>query len=561
MTEAFGPLSPALVLILAGLLLPFLRGAARHALFLAAPAVALALVWLLPLGPGVVVDWLGMNLVPLAPDHLARLFGTAFGIAALAGALYGQSQDNVAEKAAALVYAGAAQGIAFAGDLVSLFVFWEILAIGSTLVIWSNGNARAGLRYALIHVFGGVLFFAGIAAEIAASGSVALQAVRADNVGRWLMLAGILVNAGAPPLSAWVADAYPKASWSGTVFLSAFTTKAAVLVLIRLFPGEPALLWFGLAMAVYGMVYALIEDDIRRLLSYSIVGQVGFMLVAVGLGTELALAAAALHAFAHILYKSLLMMAAGAILRATGETRLSALGGLARAMPLTAVAMLVGAFSLAAVPLTAGFVSKSAIMAALAEGQSALFWFALTAISAGSFLYVGLRLPWFALFRPGGDRVMERRDPSWSMKAAMVLVCGAILAIGCFPSTLLALAPAAAGVAVLTPDHVLFQLQLLIAASCIFVVALPLLRPRAGSTLDADWFWRELPRKAASASARERARLGAGLTGWQKSAMAQSSGFSRRFAESLANAANWRTGQIAFWATTLIAAYVLIAAL
>ena len=560
MTESFGPLSPALVLILAGLLLPLARGWLRNALFLAAPLAALALVWLLPLGPGLVVDWLGMQLVPLAPDRMARLFGTAFGVAALAGALYGQSQKNVAEKSAALVYAGAAQGIAFAGDLVSLFVFWEVMAIGSTVVIWSNGDARAGLRYALIHVLGGILLFAGIAAEVSGSGSVAMQALKADSLGRWLMLAGILVNAGAPPLSAWVADAYPRASWSGAVFLSAFTTKAAVLVLIRLFPGEPALMWFGLAMAVYGMVYALLEDDIRRLLSYSIVGQVGFMLVAVGLGSQLALAAAALHAFAHILYKALLMMAAGAILKATGETRLSALGGLASAMPVVAAAMLIGAFSLAAVPLTAGFVSKSAIMAALADGHAALFWFALTAISAGSFLYVGLRLPWFALFRPG-RRASQPGGQAWTMKAAMALLGGTILAIGCFPAALERFVPELETVAVLTPDHILFQLQLLIAASCIFVIALPLLRPRAGFTLDVDWLWRQLPRRMAPAWVRISGRVRVALAELEQSARPGLSGFSRRLTADLVNAANWRTGQIAFWATALIAAYVLIAAL
>lgn len=560
MTEAFGPLSPALILILAAMILPFLRGYLRNALFLAAPLAALVLVWVLPLGPGIGVHWLGLDLLPVAPDRMARIFGTAFGIAAVTGALYGVTQPSVTEKAAALLYAGAAQGIVFAGDLVTLFVFWEILAIGSTLVIWSNGNWRAGLRYALIHVFGGVLLFAGISAEIASSGSVAMHALRADNFGRWLMLAGILVNAGAPPLSAWVADAYPKASWSGAVFLSAFTTKAAVLVLIRLFPGEPALIWFGLAMAAYGMVYALLENDIRKLLSYSIVGQVGFMVVAVGIGSPLALAAAALHAFAHILYKSLLMMSAGAILRSTGETRLTELGGLARAMPLTAAAMVIGAFSLAAVPLTAGFVSKSAIMASLAEGHAAIAWFALTAISAGSFLYVGLKLPWFGLFRPR-PLAAAASEPALSMKAAMMLLGVALLVIGCFPSWLETLVPEIAGVSILTSDHILFQLQVLIAASCIFVWLLPLLRPRAGTTLDFDALWRELPRRWASLWSRTCGLLdvpfaqmrAAGNEGWTT--------FSQRAISRLTAAANWPTGQIAFWATALLAIYVLIAAL
>ncbi|WEK52537.1 MAG: proton-conducting transporter membrane subunit [Candidatus Kaistia colombiensis] len=559
MTETFGPLSPALILILAGLILPLVKGPLRNALFLLAPVAALALVWALPLGPGLAVDWLGLNLVLIAPDNMARIFGTAFGIAAIAGALFGVTQPSATEKAAALLYAGAAQGIAFAGDLVTLFVFWEILAIGSTLVIWSNGHARAGLRYALIHVLGGVLLFAGISAEISGSGNVALHAMRADTIGRWLMLAGILVNAGALPLSAWVADAYPKASWSGAVFLSAFTTKAAVLVLIRLFPGEPALTWIGLAMAIYGLTYALLENDIRKLLSYSIVGQVGFMVVAVGIGSPLALAAAALHALAHILYKSLLMMAAGSILRATGETRLTALGGLARSMPFTAVAMLIGGFSLAALPLTAGFVSKSAILAALAEGQAGFYWFALTAVSAGSFLYIGLRLPWFALFGPGSAKVMAGSAPS--MLAAMGLLCVLLVVPGCFPGLLERLVPEIAGVPILTADHILFQLQMLVAASCIFALLLPLLRPSAGSTLDFDWLWRELPRLAAPHWRRAWALFGKPVVGIWAETRGRWASFSQRSILLLGAAGNWRTGKIAIWATALLAIYVLIAAL
>lgn len=559
MTETFGPLSPALILILAGLLLPLLRGPLRNALFVLAPIATLALVWALPLGPGLAIDWLGLQLMPIAPDRMARIFGTAFGIAAIAGAVYGVSQPSVTEKAAALIYAGAAQGIAFAGDLVTLFVFWEILAIGSTLVIWSNGNSRAGLRYALIHVLGGVLFFAGISAEISASGSVAMHAMRADTIGRWLMLAGILVNAGALPLSAWVADAYPKASWSGAVFLSAFTTKAAVLVLIRLFPGEPALLWIGLAMAVYGLIYALLENDIRKLLSYSIVGQVGFMVVAVGIGSPLALAAAALHALAHILYKSLLMMAAGSILRSTGETRLTELGGLFRVMPLTAVAMLVGGFSLAAMPLTAGFISKSAIFAALAEDQARFYWFALMAVSTGSVLYIALKLPWFALF---GQRKSDVAvEPTGSMKAAMGGLCALIVALGCFPAWLESLAPEIVGVPILTVDHILFQWLMLIAASCIFIGLFALLRPSVGTTLDVDWLWRELPRQVIPFWNGIRGRfckpLDRGL-GQGKQGMAL---FSQAFQSRLRMAGNWRTGEVAAWATALLAIYVLIAAL
>ncbi len=204
----------------------------------------------------------------------------------------------------------------FAGDLITLFVFWEMMAIGSTLVILcgGKGSEHAAFRYAALHLLGGVLLMAGIAGEIQATGSVAFGKLDASTVSRCLILAGFLINAGAPPLSAWLPDAYPQASWSGMVFLSAFTTKTAVYVLIRGFPGTELLIWIGLFMVFYGIIYAILENDMRRILAYSIVNQVGFMVTGIGIGTEMALNGAAAHAFTHIIYKALLLMSAGSVL-------------------------------------------------------------------------------------------------------------------------------------------------------------------------------------------------------------------------------------------------------
>jgi multicomponent Na+:H+ antiporter subunit D len=514
---------------------------------------------MLPEGPGRSLEWLGLALTPVRVDALARLFGTAFAIAAGAGALFALDQKNVTERAAALVYAGAAQGVVFAGDLITLFAFWEVMAIGSTLVILSNGAIKAGLRYALIHVLGGVLLFAGIVTVAGTTGDIGLRAFRADSVGHWLVLAGLLVNAGAPPLSAWVADAYPKASWSGAVFLSAFTTKAAVAVLIRLFPGEPLLVWFGLFMALYGLIYALLENDIRRMLSYSIVGQVGYMLVAIGMGTKLALAAASVHAFVHILYKSLLMMGAGSLLRATGSSRLTDLGGLWRAMPLVTMAVLIGGFSLSAMPLTAGFVSKSAIMASIAGAGSAVPWFALTAISAGSFLYAGLKLPWFALLQPGNT--VPKLKPGLGMRLAMLLLSSSLIVLGCWPNLLAMLAPAVAGVAILTPDHVLFQLQLLATAALCYVLLLGLFLPQLSITIDIDQLWRKLPQRSISrlftSSRATRAEMTRKIHGIGTNIREKLPFLTMR----MMSAGNWRTGDIAFWATAILGLSLLIAAL
>ena len=178
----------------------------------------------------------------------------------------------------------------------------------------------------MIHLLGGMILFAGITGHVAQTGSVAFARMALDSPAHWLILIGFLVNAGAPPLSAWLPDAYPEASWSGTVFLSAFTTKTAVYVLMRGFPGTELLIWVGLFMVFYGIVYALLENDMRRILAYSIVNQVGFMVAGIGIGTEMALNGAAAHAFTHIIYKALLLMSAGSVLLHDGPAQVLGTG-------------------------------------------------------------------------------------------------------------------------------------------------------------------------------------------------------------------------------------------
>ena len=337
MTTSLTLLPPALVLILGALFLPLLRGGIRSAALLLLPLVTLWLVWSLPDGATLRMSFLGYELLPLKVDKLSRLFALVFAIMAFAGALFALRQPRTVELVAAFAYAGSAIGAVMAGDLISLFVFWEIMAIGSTLVILSAGGGarRAAFRYAIMHFIGGVLLMAGIAGEIQATGSVAFSAMDASTPARGLMLAGFLINAGAPPLSAWLSDAYPESSWSGMVFLSAFTTKTAVYTLIRGFPGTEILIPVGLFMVFYGIIYAILENDMRRILAYSIVNQVGFMVTGIGIGTEMALNGAAAHAFTHIIYKALLLMSAGSVLLMTGKRKCTDLGGLFRTMPLT----------------------------------------------------------------------------------------------------------------------------------------------------------------------------------------------------------------------------------
>ena len=333
---------PGLILIVGGLALPFVSRWWRSVLVLALPLATLWLVWQLPDGTGLAAPFLGYELEIVKTDKLARLFAIVFCIMAFAGGLFAFRQTKPLELSAAFFYAGSAIGVIFAGDMITLFVFWELMALSSTLVIWSADSERArkaGFRYVLIHLLGGVLLMAGIIDYIAATNTVSFGAVPihefpgTDRLGTWLILAGFLINASAAPLSAWLPDAYPEASPSGMVFLSAFTTKTAVYVLLRGYPGFDILIWIGLVMVFYGIIYALLENDMRRILAYSIINQVGFMVTGIGIGTEMALNGAASHAFAHIIYKALLLMSAGSVLHMTGKRKCTDLGGLYQSMP------------------------------------------------------------------------------------------------------------------------------------------------------------------------------------------------------------------------------------
>ena len=482
---------PALILIIGALLVPAVRGAVRQVLVLGLPLAALAMIWRVPDGSVLSAPFLDYTVVPLAGSSVGRLFATVFALMAFAGGLFGLKQSRLIEQVAALIYAGSAIGVALCGDLISLFVYWEVMALASTVIIWCAGtiNAyRASLRYILIHLLGGVVLMAGIVGHVADTGSIAFVAMQLDSTAHWLILLGFLLNAGAPPLSAWIPDAYPEASPSGTVFLSAFTTKTAVFVLWVGFPGAGVLIYVGLYMIFYGIIYALLENDMRRILAYSIVNQVGFMVAGIGVGTEMALNGAAAHAFTHIIYKALLLMSAGAVLYMTGKRKCTDLGGLFQNMPVTTVCGIIGALSISAFPLTSGFISKAMISQSAADEHLVITWFLLAAASAGVFLHAGIKFPWFVFFHK--DSGLRPSDPPRNMQLAMLLFSFLCIGIGLFPQSLYAILPYAVDYIPYTMDHVVSQLQLLLFAGLAFFVLLPQMQRTRTISLDFDWLYR-----------------------------------------------------------------------
>lgn len=484
---------PGVVLILVGLLLPLLKGQLRSVLVFAGPLLVLSLVWMTPLGSTLQLSFLDYQLSPVSSTPTGRVFATIFSLMSLVGGLYALKQARVLELSAAFVYAGSAIGVTFSGDLITLFVFWELMAIGSTLVIWAAGTKAsysASMRYALVHLLGGVILMAGIVGHVYQTGSTAFVAMELDSVSKWLMLIGFLINAGAPPLSSWIADAYPEASPSGMVFLSAFTTKTAVFALMMGFPGADILIYIGLYMVFYGIIYALLENDMRRILAYSIVNQVGFMVTAIGIGSELALNGAVAHAFAHIIYKALLLMSAGSVLMQTGMRKCTDVGGLFQTMPVTAINGIIGALAISAFPFTSGFVTKSLETSAAAYAGLSWVWFLLLAASAGVFLHAGIKFPWFVFFQK--DSGLRPKEAPANMRYAMWILSFLCIAIGLYPEALYGILPYGLDYEPYTSEHLITQFQLLLFAGFAFFAMLPLMKRTLTISLDFDWFYRKL---------------------------------------------------------------------
>lgn len=565
MTDAY---SPALIMLAGAVLIGLCRGHARTAVVMLAPALTLYAVWQIGDGVQSTVRFLDYMVEPVEGSPLRRLFATVFAMMALLGGIFAFRIARWQELAAAYAYAAGAIGVCFAGDLITLFLYWEIMALFSTIVVWSGGTpaARAaGIRYAIMHLLGGVILKVGIEGVVVSSGSIDIRPFIATDFNTWMILIGILINAAAPPVSAWLSDAYPESSATGSVFLSAFTTKTAVLALILLFPGEPVLIGVGLYMVMYGIIYALLENDARRILAYSIVNQVGFMVCAIGIGTELALNGAAAHAFAHIIYKALLFMSAGVVLYRTGKSKCTDLGGLFRTMPLTTLCGIVGALSISSFPLTSGFTTKSMISVAAADQGLVWTYMLLTAASAGVFLHAGIKFPWFVFFQK--DSGLRPKDAPWNMGLAMVLCAFVCIFLGVFPGVLYSLLPYDTGYEPYSASKVIFYLQLLLFSGLAFFVLLPLMRRTETISLDTDWLWRRLGLGAVRLVERGLQRVATAVMDQEHRIEGLLKNFAVKYlgqphtadsAEKSVFARSWQIGTTALWIVVLLSAYILV---
>lgn len=488
-------LHPAFILILGGLLQVALPAQLRKVFLLALPVLAATVLLTIEPGQYGQLQIFNYDLTLLRLDNLSFIFALIFHIALFIVALYAWQEKDTLQLASMFVYAGAAIGAVLAGDLLTLFIFWEVTAVSSALLIWANrteGAMRAGQRYFIIHVASGLFLLAGAILHHHTTGSLAFEHLGIDSLAGWLILIAFAIKCAFPLLHNWLQDAYPEASVVGTVALSVFTTKLAIYALARGYPGTEMLIWIGALMTAFPIFFAVIENDLRRVLSYSLNNQLGFMVVGVGIGTEMALNGTAAHAFAHILYKALLFMSMGAVLYRVGTTKASELGGLYKSMPWTAGFCIIGAMSISAFPLLSGFVSKAMILTAAAEEGHWLIWLVLLFASAGVLDHSGIKVPFFSFFaHDSGKRCAEA---PLNMLLAMGIAAMFCIGIGVYPTFLYDLLPHSVNFVPYTTAHVITQLQLLLFSALAFAILyrnnLYPAEIRA-TNLDFDWFYRK----------------------------------------------------------------------
>ena len=497
-------LHPSVFYILGGLLIPFLKGRVKQGYMLFVSLLAFFAVVNLPYGTFGAYEFLSWKLTFLEVDKLSKVFAYIFTIMGVIGVIYSIHVKNDGEHFSAFYYVGGSLGVIFAGDFLTLFLFWEMMAFSSVFLIWfrkSKSSLDSGFRYLLWHVAGGLILLAGIMLQYSVSGDLSVQYLPfhgwwptdLQSLASFLIIIGFIVNAAVPPFGAWLPDAYPAATVTGAVFMSAFTTKTAVYALIRVCAGSEMLIVLGVVMAIYGVVYAVLENDARRLLAYHIISQVGYMVAGVGLGTPMAINGVVAHAFCHILYKSLLFMGTGSVLYVTGTAKLTELGGLYKTMPRTMIYTVIGGLSISAFPLFSGFVSKSMTVTAFGEAHLTWAFMALMLASAGTFLHTGLKIPYFIWF--GKDQGLKAKEPPWNMELAMGIGALFCIGLGIFYKPLYALLPHAVHFEPYTAYHTWETLQVLLFTQLGFFLLLKKLWCEDTISLDTDWF----PRKGAKA--------------------------------------------------------------
>ena len=434
-------LPPAVVLFALAVVTDRLPRRLGHVL---AVLVSLSLAaWLLtvPAGLHLRTTLFGFEVVLFAVDIYSRLLGVTLAFVATVGVGYTFAVgDDRRQTALALAYVGAGLGVAFAGDWLSLVVFWELMAVCATVFVWyRTSDRRSGVRYAIYHELGALALIAGVVTHYVAVGTFLFGDGVTPGLPALLVALGIGLNACFLGLHVWLVDTYPRTHVATSVVLAAVTTKVGVYTIVRAFPdGQPALAYVGGGMVLFGVTLAVLQSDMRRLLSYHIVSQVGYMVAGFGVGGALADAGAMAHLVNNVLYKSLLFMVAGVVIVRSGEESLKDVGGLARTMPKTAVVFAVAAFSIAGLPGFNGFISKGMVIDGIENAGLRVLWYALVVGGVGTVISF-VKFGYYAFLDDESDA--EYTDLRPIELGALGSVAAVCILIGVLPGFLFKLLP------------------------------------------------------------------------------------------------------------------------
>lgn len=458
----------------------------------------LALIAVFDLAPGMVKDF---AFLPdwtshyLYVDKLSWVFVLIFCIMGCIGGVFSCHNKSPLEALCSMSYVGASISTALAHDWITFLFFWELMAVTSLFLVWNDprpGSRGAGTRYILMHTLSGNFVLFGVLLKLSQGQYLVQNLVNGPHdVSFWLILTGVCINVAAVPLHAWIVDAYPSATITGSVFMSSYTTKVAVYALLRIFGGTELLIGVGVLMALYGALYAVMENDMLKLLSYHIVSQVGYMVAGAGIGTVMSMNGATAHAFCDILFKSLLFMCCNAIIYATGVRKINQLGGMARRYPAVFICFVVGAFSISGIPLFNGFVSKTMTIAAAGQAEMAITAILLELASVGTLLSICFKMMYFIFLAPDRGEAPEQQSIPTNMTIAMIMGAVCCTAIGVFPGLLYQYLPFGAVTYVpYTMGHVTGLLSMSFAALIPFLMFLPRMEPHTALSLDTDWVYR-----------------------------------------------------------------------
>ena len=489
-------LHPGIVLILAGAVIALLpKTASRYLLPLGALAALAALLGT-DKGLSVEVPFAGeLKLSLFVCDEISWFFGLVFAVIGVIGSVYSMDKGRRGEKAASAVYAGSALMTVFAGNMLTFIIFWEVMAVASIYMVFQGNGPdarRSSYRYMVMHLFGGNMLLAGVMLLSAGITAAVGPVTDTDSLPYWLMFIGTGVNCALPPFHTWVADSYPQATPESQLFMGSYTTKVAVYAMIRFFAGTEWLVIFAAVTAVLAACMALIENDLRKLLSYHIVSQVAMMVAGLAAGGDVGAAGAAMHAAFNILYKGVLLMAAGNIFTDLGLRYITDMGGLARKMPVTAVCAFIASFAIAGVPYFSGFASKALIMDALHAGGFNMSYILVTMAGVGTWLSITMRINYFVFIKKP-ERELPAGAATGRVPACKVLAMAAatvlVVITGIRPEMCYDMLSMDAS-HLFAADHVLEYIGLFAGATVPFVLLRTFMAPHEGINLDVDRFYR-----------------------------------------------------------------------